>query len=95
MVTSLYASFQVHEDRMKAIEVAIEKDELYETPPPVAAPDSTWLETMFLEAHQQEDETYSPLKRELRNQIRDMRREVSYIYSNLFLSFRPRLGRIV
>ncbi|KAL5017485.1 hypothetical protein ScPMuIL_007074 [Solemya velum] len=59
-----------------AREKAMETDEIYTTPTPVAPGDSTWYQIQLLEAHKEEDKQYTDLKKDLRVQIRDMRRTI-------------------
>lgn len=63
-------------EKEKQIETAIESDKIYSTPTPTPGSDATWLEERELEAILEEDKQYASLKKELRIQIRDMRRQV-------------------
>ncbi|CAH1259174.1 CFAP43 [Branchiostoma lanceolatum] len=57
-------------------EEAVSKDEIFTTPTPTPASDATWLESKIQQAIRLESQQYSDLKKELRSQIRDMRRTI-------------------
>lgn len=62
---------------MSNIERAIDNDEIYSTPTPMPKADNTWLEAREIMAHSEEDKQYSDTKKDLRLEIRDVRRMVS------------------
>ena len=62
---------------MSNIERAINNDEIYSTPTPVPKADNTWIEARQILAHSEEDKQYSEVKKDLRYEIRDIRRTVS------------------
>lgn len=62
---------------MSNIERAINNDEIYSTPTPVPKADTTWIEARQILAHSEEDKQYSEVKKELRYEIREIRRTVS------------------
>ncbi|XP_064629915.1 cilia- and flagella-associated protein 43-like isoform X2 [Lineus longissimus] len=51
-----------------------EAEEVYTTPTPTPGADSTWIEIREMEAHQEEDKKYSEKKKQLRTEIREMRK---------------------
>ena len=63
-------------EKEKAIDKAIEEDDIFNTPTPVPGADATWMEIKELEAHKKENMQYSDVKHDLREKIRDMRRQV-------------------
>ena len=64
---------------MSNIERAINNDEIYSTPTPLPKADTTWLEARELLAHTDEDKQYSDTKKDLRFEIREVRRLVSLL----------------
>ena len=64
------------EQKERAIDAAIERDEVFSTPPPVSEHDGTWLQMKEIEAHDKENLQYADVKRDLREQIRNIRRQV-------------------
>lgn len=62
---------------MSNIEKAINNDEIYSTPTPVPKADTTWIEARQILAHSEEDKQYSAVKKDLRFEIREIRRTVS------------------
>ena len=68
--------FSLQYDKEQAIEKAIEADAIFKTPTPVPGADATWMQAKELEAHEKENMQYSDVKRDLREKIRDMRRQV-------------------
>lgn len=71
---------------MSNIEKAINNDEIYSTPTPLAKADTTWLEAREILAHIEEDKQYSETKKDLRYEIREVRRNVRQY--NVFVSVR-------
>ncbi|XP_019644439.1 PREDICTED: cilia- and flagella-associated protein 43-like isoform X1 [Branchiostoma belcheri] len=65
------------EEKLKSRkEEAMSKDEIFSTPTPTPASDATWLENKIQQAIRLESQQYSDLKKDLRSQIRDMRRTI-------------------
>lgn len=67
----------------REIEKAIADDAIYTTPTPVPGHDATWLEGQELRAIKEEDKEYADTKRQLRTEIREMRRTVRYRLNSL------------
>lgn len=67
----------LQDEKQAAIEKAIEEDAIFQTPTPVPGADATWMEAKEQEAHNKENMQYADIKRDLREKIRDMRRQVS------------------
>ena len=65
---------------MSNIEKAINSDEIYSTPTPLPKADTTWLEAREMLAHTEEDKQYSVAKKDLRYEIREVRRMVRDLY---------------
>jgi len=61
---------------MSNIERAIDNDEIYSTPTPLPKADTTWIEAREILAHIDEDKQYSETKKDLRYEIREVRRVV-------------------
>nr|KAG5714383.1 hypothetical protein BaRGS_018600 [Batillaria attramentaria] len=61
-------------ERMK--KEALEKEEIYRTPTPEPRANSTWLEEREFEALREEEKQYSETKKNLRHQIRDIRKTI-------------------
>ncbi|XP_070541265.1 cilia- and flagella-associated protein 43-like isoform X2 [Ptychodera flava] len=57
-------------------EKAVENDQIYTTPTPIPSSDATWLELQELEAIKEEDKQYADMKKDLRTDIRDLRRTI-------------------
>nr|KAG5692265.1 hypothetical protein BaRGS_007173 [Batillaria attramentaria] len=55
---------------------ALEKEEIYRTPTPEPRANSTWLEEREFEALREEEKQYSETKKNLRHQIRDIRKTI-------------------
>ena len=66
----------MQEEKERAIDEAIERDEVFSTPPPMTERDATWLQRKELEAHDKENLQYADVKRDLREKIRTIRRQV-------------------
>ncbi|CAD5121750.1 DgyrCDS10227 [Dimorphilus gyrociliatus] len=64
------------EEKLKQITEAIEKDQIFETPTPKPAADATWLDRKKLEAVRVENKQFEDLKKDLRCEIRDIRRKL-------------------
>lgn len=78
----------------EALERAIATDEIYTTPTPTAALDATWQDVQRLESFKAEDSQYAEVKKDLRVQIRDMRRTVQeMLKQNETLPDIEKLGR--
>lgn len=65
------------EEKLKQIAAAIEKDQIFETPTPKPAADATWLDRKKLDAVRIENKQYEDSKKDLRQEIRDIRRKVN------------------
>ncbi|XP_072041951.1 LOW QUALITY PROTEIN: cilia- and flagella-associated protein 43-like [Amphiura filiformis] len=65
-----------------ALEKALEQDEIYMTPTPTLAGDPTWREVKEMEAVRAEDMEYSDVKKDLRNDIRELRRTIQNMMKN-------------
>ncbi|CAH1784594.1 unnamed protein product [Owenia fusiformis] len=57
-------------------ENAIINDTIYTTPTPTPESDATWVEVKELEAIKEEDKEYADVKKQLRTEIRDIRRTI-------------------
>ncbi|KAK3096042.1 hypothetical protein FSP39_022384 [Pinctada imbricata] len=83
-----------HEKERIAMEKARDSDEIYTTPTPEPPSDATWLQVQELEAVKEEDAQYSSMKKDLRVQIRDMRRTIqTMMKQNEVLPDIEKLGR--
>ncbi|XP_041476459.1 cilia- and flagella-associated protein 43-like isoform X2 [Lytechinus variegatus] len=58
------------------IEKAIESDQIYMTPTPTLTGDPAWMDVKELEALHDEDKQYATVKKDLRGEIRDLRRMI-------------------
>eukprot|EP00057_Strongylocentrotus_purpuratus_P023838 XP_011678312.1 PREDICTED: uncharacterized protein LOC105445017 [Strongylocentrotus purpuratus] len=65
------------------IEKAIESDQIYMTPTPTLFGDPAWMDVKELEALHDEDKQYATVKKDLRGEIRDLRRTVGFIIASL------------
>lgn len=82
------------EKEKEALEKALAADEIYRTPTPTASLDATWQDMQKLEFHKKEDEQYAEVKKDLRVQIRDMRRTIQdMLKQNEVLPDIEKLGR--
>ncbi|XP_041368827.1 cilia- and flagella-associated protein 43-like isoform X2 [Gigantopelta aegis] len=73
---------------------AIDDDEIFQTPTPVPGPDATWLEEQELTANLDESVQYKILKKDIRMQLRDIRKQIQkMIASNEELPNIEKLGR--
>ncbi|XP_062576681.1 cilia- and flagella-associated protein 43-like isoform X2 [Saccostrea cucullata] len=82
------------EKERKALEKALETDEIYRTPTPVAPSDATWQQVQELESIKEEDNEFASVKQDLRVQIRDMRRTIQgMLKQNETLPDIEKLGR--
>ena len=77
---SLHSHPQEQLEKEQKIEAMIESDNIYSTPTPTPGADATWLEVRELEAHMEEDKEYADVKKDLRTEIRNMRRKVRVIH---------------
>ncbi|CAG2236908.1 CFAP43 [Mytilus edulis] len=77
-----------------ALEQALASDEIYRTPTPTAATNATWQDMQKLEWVKAEDAQYHDVKKDLRVQIRDMRRTIQeMLKQNETLPAIEKLGR--
>ncbi|CAC5420249.1 unnamed protein product [Mytilus coruscus] len=77
-----------------ALEQALASDEIYRTPTPTAATNATWQDMQKLEWVKAEDAQYHDVKKDLRIQIRDMRRTIQeMLKQNETLPAIEKLGR--
>ncbi|XP_033122449.1 cilia- and flagella-associated protein 43-like isoform X2 [Anneissia japonica] len=56
--------------------LAMEADQIYVTPTPTPKGDPTWMELKILEAIREEDKEFTEQKKNLRTEIRDLRRKI-------------------
>ncbi|XP_033756153.1 cilia- and flagella-associated protein 43-like [Pecten maximus] len=77
-----------------AMQSAREADEIYTTPTPVPPSDATWLNVQSIENLKKEDNQFADVKKELRGQIREMRRTIQgMLKQNEALPDIEKLGR--
>lgn len=83
------------EDKVaQAMQAARESDEIYTTPTPVPPSDATWLHVQSIENLKKEDNQFADVKKELRGQIREMRRTIQgMLKQNEALPDIEKLGR--
>ncbi|CAC5420250.1 unnamed protein product [Mytilus coruscus] len=88
------AEMDQSEKERAALEQALASDEIYRTPTPTAATNATWQDMQKLEWVKAEDAQYHDVKKDLRIQIRDMRRTIQeMLKQNETLPAIEKLGR--
>ncbi|VDI25944.1 Hypothetical predicted protein [Mytilus galloprovincialis] len=88
------AEMDQSEKERAALEQALASDEIYRTPTPTAATNATWQDMQKLEWVKAEDAQYHDVKKDLRVQIRDMRRTIQeMLKQNETLPAIEKLGR--
>ncbi|XP_005104481.2 cilia- and flagella-associated protein 43 [Aplysia californica] len=95
---SMRRASQVERERKERIEQAKQgaqdKDEIYVSPPPSPRANATWLEQREIDARRLENQHFADVKRDIRTQIRDIRRTIQHMMSqNKDLPEIEKLGR--
>ena len=95
---SMRRASQVERERKERIEnakqAAQDRDEIYVSPPPSPRTNATWLEQREIDARRQENQHYADVKKDIRSQIRDIRRTIQQMMTqNKDLPDIEKLGR--